>query len=130
MQSFLYKVPALNGTNAGQNTSKLILDCLNEGNIPLENFLPLTADTAPGMVGKNNVALAFLRWELKHLACLGCACHLINLPAQKRAACIPINIDDHVIDLYNYFERSHKQQEKFQNIHGKEMKKLLKHVST
>ena len=97
---FLYKVPVLSGDSTGQNISKLILDCLNEENIPLENCLSLSVDNALVMVEKNNGVLAFLRKEIKHLACVGCPCHLIKLTAQKGAACFPINIDDYLIDVY------------------------------
>ena len=104
IQSFLYKMPVLSGDSTGQNISKLILDYLNEENTPLENCLSLSVHNAPVMVGKNNGTLAFLRKEMKHLVCVECPCHLINLAAQKEATCFPINIDDYLISIIIFKE--------------------------
>ena len=95
--SFLYKLPVISGDITGQNFSKLILYCLNEENIPLENRLSLNVDNATVMVEKSNGVLAFLRKEIKHMSCVGCPCHLIKLVALKGATSFTINIDDYLI---------------------------------
>ena len=109
----------------GQNVSKLILDCLNEEHISFKNCFSLTVDNSPVMTGKSNGILAFLRKEIKHLACVGCPCHQIGWPKGS-------SILSHKYRwLFNWcILLFSSRQEKFQNMPDGEMKKLLNHVST
>lgn len=99
----------LAGDSTGENISKLILDALNWEKIPLENCIALSVDNANLMTGKRNGVFGFLKNDINHLACIGCPCHLVNLAAQKGAACLPINLDEYLIDIYYYFLRSSKK---------------------
>lgn len=64
---------------------------------------------------------------------VGCACHLMHLAASKAAKCVPVNVEDPLIDIYYYLEKSSKRKQSFKEMQIKyevPMKKILKHVST
>ena len=63
---------------------------------------------------------------------LGCARHLIHLTAGKAASALSIKVDELLIDVYYYLEKSSnrlQKLEKFQKLHSVEVHKILKHVS-
>lgn len=129
----LLSVPVLEGDGTGQNIAQLILNELKSYDIPLENCLSLGVDNAPVMVGMKAGVAGILKKEMPHLFVQGCLCHLINLAAEKSAACIPVKIEEYMIDIYYYLEKSAKRKEnlkKFQELYGSEIRKILKHVST
>ena len=60
-------------------------------------------------------------------------CHLINIAAEKGFANLPILIDECLVDIFYYLEKSTKRKEKlinFQKLHDIETKKIFKHVCT
>lgn len=133
VENNLLSLPTLIGSGTGENISNLILKELKKMNIPFENCLSFMADNAYVMQGKKIGAVAFLKQNNKNLISLGCACHLINLAAEKGAAALPVNIDDFLVDIFYYLEKSAKRKEslkQFQLLHDKETKKILKHVCT
>lgn len=74
-----------------------------------------------------------LKESHENIAIVGCCCHLINLAAQKGSACLPVNVDEVLVDVFYYLEKSSKRKDKlkaFQSLHDVEAKKILKHVST
>ena len=64
---------------------------------------------------------------------MGCACHLINLASEKGATTLPAKVDEILIDIYYYLEKSAKSKQTLQHLqalHDKEAKKILKHCTT
>ena len=64
---------------------------------------------------------------------LGCACHLIHLAAEKGAATLPYSVEDQLISIYYYLDKSSKRQKQLvalQKLHDTAVRKILKHVST
>lgn len=64
---------------------------------------------------------------------VGCPCHLINLSAEKAAACLPAKFDEVLLDIFYYLEKRAKRKDRlgeFQEIHSVETRKILKHVPT
>lgn len=109
------------------------MDTLKSKNIPLQNCIGLACDNAPVMIGTKNGVAAVLKESHENIAIVGCCCHLINLAAQKGSACLPVNVDEVLIDVFYYLEKSSKRKDKlkaFQSLHDVEAKKILKHVST
>ena len=52
---------------------------------------------------------------------------------EKGAACLPLNIDEFLVDIYYYIDKSSKRKETlqmFQEYYNGEIKKILKHVET
>lgn len=133
IETSLLSVPVLEGDATGQNIARLILDELKANSIPTENCLSLGADNAPVMIGKKAGVAAVLKNELPHLFVQGCLCHLIDLAAEKGASCLPVKVEEYIIDVYYYLEKSSKRKEKlqkFQELFDVETRKILKHVST
>lgn len=93
----------------------------------------MACDNAPVMIGSKNGVAAVLKESHENIAILGCCCHLINLAAQKGSACLPVNVDEALVDAYYYLEKSSKRKDKlraFQCLHDVECKKILKHINT
>ena len=64
---------------------------------------------------------------------LGCPCHLIDLAAEKAAAQLPVPIEELLVDVFFYLDKSSKRKQglkEFQDLCGVEMRKIVKHVST
>lgn len=132
-ETSLLSVPVLEGDSTGLNIAELILDVLISNDVPLENCLAFGADNAPVMMGTTAGVAGILSKKIPHLCVMGCSCHLLNLAAEKGAACLPVSIEEYLIDIYYYLEKSAKRKEKlknFQMLHNAECRKILKHVST
>ncbi|XP_063222953.1 uncharacterized protein LOC134531219 [Bacillus rossius redtenbacheri] len=131
--SRLLSLPVLQGDSTGRNIGGLVISELRRLNIPLENLIAFSADNAPAMLGHKNGVAAVLKECLAELVVVGCPCHLINLAAEKAAATLPCQIEDVLVDIYYFLEKSVKRKEKlqkFQVLHGKEARKILKHICT
>ena len=64
---------------------------------------------------------------------LGCPCHLIHLAAEKAAAQLPVSIEELLVDVFFYLDKSSKRKQglkEFQDLCGVEMRKIVKHGST
>lgn len=76
---------------------------------------------------------AVLKEAQDNLIVVGCPCHLINLAAEKGAACLPAKFDEVLVDIFYYLEKSAKRKDRlveFQGMHNTEVRKILKHVPT
>lgn len=131
--STVLSVPALLGDATGRNIGNLLVSQLEKHKVPIENCVAFCCDNAPVMIGPKNGVSAVLKEAQPNIFVLGCICHLINLAAEKAAARLPAKVDDLLIDVFYYLEKSIKRKErlqKFQNLHNKETNKILKHVCT
>ena len=57
----------------------------------------------------------------------------MHLAAQKGGRCLTYQLDDLLIDIFYYIDKSqlrHQAIERLQREHGLEVRKILKHVST
>jgi hypothetical protein len=133
VQSRILAVPVLKGNSTGENIANLILQTLERFAIPVSNCIGLVADNAPVMMGCKSGVFGILQQHQKDLINIGCSCHLLNLAAEKGASCLSLNVDELLIDIYYYLQKSSKRKEKlkvFQELHNSETKKILKHVCT
>lgn len=58
---------------------------------------------------------------------------MINLVAEKGVLCLPARVDEVLVDIFYYLEKSAKRKEalrQFQEIHDVEFRKILKYVPT
>lgn len=133
IESRLLALPVLEGNSTGVNIGNLLLHNLKDNGIPLSNCLALSADNAPVMVGEKNGVAGVLKNEINSLIVIGCPCHLIDLCSEKAASCFPVKIEEFLVDIFFYLEKSEKRKEKlkqFQKLYDTEVRKILKHVCT
>lgn len=65
-----------------------------------------------------------------HLA--GCPLHLVHIAARKAVECLP-PVDEILVDVYYYFNKSDKRKSGFQGtqqLNDVDQRKILKHVCT
>ena len=130
---FLLSILNLKEDATGSNIADLILSELKKFDIPISNCISLSTDNAPVMVGSKNGVAANLKKHNPNMHIMGCICHLINIAAEKGSASLPILIDEYLVDIFYYLEKSTKRKEKlikFQKLHDVETKKILKPVCT
>ena len=100
VETALLSVPVLEKDATGENIANLILEALKIAEVPFENCLALGVDNAPVMIGENAGVAGFLLKKMPHLFIQGCLCHLLNLAAEKGAACLGVNVEEYLIDIY------------------------------
>ena len=93
-------------------TAERLFDTLNavmeEHEIPWENVVGYTSDTANVMVGAHNSVLSRVRAKQPQVFSLGCLCHLSNLCAVAALKTLPVSVDDLLIDVFYHFKHSSK----------------------
>ena len=97
----------------------------NKRGILWHNYVAFCSDNASVMMGVHNGVVAHIVKQ--------CACHLIHLAAQKAAGELPVDIEDFLVDVYYYLEKStkrHQNLKKCRVLCGASTRKILKHVST
>ena len=117
----------------GKNIAYSILNLFEKLYIPLTNCIAFASDNAPVMVGEKSGVIHFLQEKNPYIISIGCNCHLINLAAQKVAAAIPADIEQTIIDIFYFLQKSNIRKENFkklQILHDTETRKILKHVPT
>ncbi|XP_067668324.1 uncharacterized protein [Haliotis asinina] len=85
------------------------------------------------MTGKKKGVFAFMLDKQPQLHLSGCPCHLIHLAAEKGASQLPFNIDEILVDIYYYLDKSSKRLSglgEWQKLYDVEHKTILRHVST
>ena len=71
------------------------------------------ADNASVMMGKCKGVAAFLVKKGPSLYILGCACHLIHLAAGKAASALTVKVDELLVDVYYYLDKSSNRAQNF-----------------
>ena len=79
--------------------------------ISWHNCVTFCSDNASVMMGVHNGVVAHIVKQCPSIAVIGCACHLIHLAAQKPAGELPVDIEDFLVDVYYYLEKSTKQHQ-------------------
>ena len=126
-------MPCLESSATGINIGNLILKSLEAFQIPITNCLALSCDNAPVMIGEKSGVITVLKKTNENICALGCCCHLINLAAEKGSASLPFKIDEILVDIYYYLEKSSNRKERLkelQKLCDNDVHKILKHVCT
>lgn len=132
VNSELLCVPICSGSSTGENIFLLMNKELESRNIPWENCLSLGCDNASVMTGHKKGVFAYVKEKQPSVFLSGCALHLVHIGAKKAATALP-PIDDLLIDIYYYFNKSDKRKAEFkgtQDMYDTQQKKMLKHVCT
>ena len=100
--------------------------------VPWTNCLAIGCDTANVMTGNKKGVFAYVKECHPNIYLAGCTLHLIHIAARHGANCLP-NVDELLIDIHYYFNKSDKRKKEFrgtQDLYSKDQKKMLKHVCT
>ena len=93
-------------SSTGENIFSLLDAELSSFGIPWQNCVCFAADNASVMMGKTKGVAAFLLKKAPSLYILGCACHLIHLAAAKAASALTVKVDELLVDVYYYLDKS------------------------
>ncbi|KAK0050591.1 hypothetical protein Bpfe_019928 [Biomphalaria pfeifferi] len=133
VNSDLLSIPVCEGSATGENIFNLLHAEISAHKIPWTNCLSFGADNAPVMVGKDKGVLGYMAKQHSNIFMSGSACHLVHIAAEKAASCLPLSIDQLLIDVYYYLDTSSKRQGAFKDmqlLHEVKQNKILKHVCT
>ena len=117
----------------GNISFELMDNELTKWDIPWDNCLSFGADNASVMQGLGKGLAGFIKRKNSAIYMLGCPCHLIHLAAEKAASQLPVSVEDLLVDVFYYLDKSSKRKQElkhFQELCGVEMRKIVKHVST
>ena len=101
--------------------------------IPWANCVSFSCDNASVMTGVHKGVAAFLKSYNPELLLIGCSCHLLHLAAEKAAATLPVSVDELLVDVFYYFDKSAKRKDElkqFQELCSQPYRKILKHICT
>ena len=77
--------------------------------VPWFNCLAIGCDNAAVMTGHTKGVYGRMKEVQPNLHLAGCPCHLIHRAAQKGASELPFSIDEILVDLYYYLDKSSKR---------------------
>ena len=126
-------MPECDVASTGENIFKLIDSELEKRDISWDNCMSFGADNAMVMQGLKEGTAGYINKKNSAVYVLGCPCHLIHLAAEKAAAQLPVPIEELLVDVFFYLDKSSKRKQglkEFQDLCGVEMRKIVKHVST
>lgn len=132
VNSELLSIPVCSEAATGQNIFNLMDKDLKDRNVTWENCLSMGSDNASVMTGRRKGVYAYVKEKQPTVYLSGCVLHLIHISAKKAADALP-SIDDVLIDIYYYFNKSDSRKLSFkgcQDLYDLEQKRMLKHVCT
>ena len=132
VHSELLSLPVCTEASTGENIFLLLDKELESRSIPWENCLALGCDNASVMTGHKKGVFAFVKAKQSQVFLTGCTFHLVLSGARKAAEALP-GIDEVLIDVFYYFNKSDKRKSDFrgtQDLYDTEQKRMLKHVCT
>ncbi|XP_070209689.1 protein FAM200C-like [Littorina saxatilis] len=132
VESQMLALTVCNGPATGENIANLLKAELASNLIPWTNCLSLGSDNAPVMTGQNKGVFAFLKQKQPEIYLSGCTLHMVHNAVKKGMKHLP-SIEEALIDIFYYFEKSSDRQQRFkgtQALYDTGMQKLIKHVST
>ena len=133
VKEVLYSLPECKQSCTGENIFKLVDGELTKANIPWQNCIGFSADNASVMMGRKKGVASFVLEKNKDCMIVGCPCHMVHNAAEKAAKTLPLAVDDFLIDIYYYLDKSSKRYlslQSWQSLCDTEVQKILKHVST
>ena len=83
------------------------------------------------MTGVHKGVAAYIHKQNSNVYIMGCPCHLMHLTAQKACKMLSVQVDELLIDIFYYVDKSSKRHQavrKFQNLCEIEVHKILKHA--
>jgi hypothetical protein len=105
IDSELLSIPVCTEASTGENIFKLIDNDVMSRDIPWRNCLALGSDNASVMTGQHKGVYSFMKKKQPEIYLSGCVLHLVHISAKKAAGALP-SVDDVLIDVYYYFNKS------------------------
>ena len=133
VEQVLHSLPACKSDSTGENIFKLLEKELEKDGIPWSNCIAFGSDNASVMMGSKKGVMSYVLKKNASCKIIGCPCHMIHNTAQKAAKSMPLTVDEFLVDIFYYLDKSHKR---LKNLKAKQVmcdaenKKILKHVST
>ncbi|CAM4720294.1 unnamed protein product [Leuciscus chuanchicus] len=119
--------------STGEGIYNLIDQELNKRKIPWGNCVSFSADNASVMQGLRKGVAAFIKSQNPQIYMVGCACHLMHIAAEKAARSLCIDIEDMLIVIYYYLDKSSKRKALLRDVQmlcDTDVRKILKLSST
>jgi len=129
----LLAVSNLTKDSTGENIADLIVETMASHKIPWKNCIAFSSDNASVITGRFKGCITYLKKLQPSVAFVGCPCHLIHIGPDKAARMLPLSVEDLLIDLYHYLDKSSKRIQtlrEFQELCNIETRKILRHVCT
>lgn len=117
---------------SGENIFGLVEAELKSRDIPWSNCIALGSDNANVMIGHKKGVFAYMKEKQPNLYLSGCPLHLIHIAAKKAADVLPA-VDDLLVDVYYFFNKSDKRKSEFRDVQDLcdlDQKRMIKHVCT
>jgi hypothetical protein len=119
--------------STGENIFNLVDGELNKYRLSWKHCMSFCSDNAAVMMGHKKGVAAFVTGKNENTFINGCACHLIHLAARKASSMLNTKVDELLIDIFYYLDKSskrHKTLKEFQGLHGADVSSILKHCTT
>ncbi len=133
VEQALLSMPSCEEDSTGENIFKLMDNELTRNKIPWENCLAFGADNASVMLGAKKGVAAFITKKNPSIYVVGCPCHMLHNTAKKAATALPVSMDEFLIDIYYYLDKSKKRMQSvktLQKLCDKPTRKIIKHCVT
>lgn len=119
--------------NTGQGIFSVIDKEFISLGISWDNCIAFSSDNANTMIGVNKGVFSFCNTKNPSMILQGCSCHLIHLAAQKASSQLCVNIEQFLVQIFYFLEKSSKRLNTlkvYQELCGTKSHKILKCVST
>ena len=123
-------------TTSGEDCGKaaVFVNAMHEkfqnDSVPWMNAVSLSVDNTNSMIGRNNSIAPRCKARNPNIFVAGCLCHLADIAATEGNG---LNVENVLIDLYYWFDKSSKQKGKlleYFEFCDQEYQNILKHVFT
>ena len=119
--------------STGNGIFQTINNELTSRRIKWNNCIAIGSDNASVMSGAHRGFISYIQKSQPTVYFAGCPCHLIHIAAEKAAKILPVSIEELLIDIYYYLDKSTKRNHNlkhFQQLCGTDVRKILKYCST
>lgn len=126
-------VPECVNECTGENIYNLIHSSFIDNSLSYDNLLAVSVDNTNVMVGSKKGVYGRIMNNNSNIFLGGCLCHLINLAIKYAAAKLEAKVDELLIDIFYYLEKSHNRKhnlKSYQEFCCIEQLKVLKHCCT
>ena len=93
----------------------MIIETLNNYNIPHNNMIGFAADGTNSMMGEHNSVSSRLRRFIPKIVIFKCVCHSLHIAASEAAKKLPKICEDVVKNIYSHFSASAKRVREFED---------------
>ena len=108
---FFDLLPTHDGSADGIYSS--LKQSFTEKDIPMDNVIGYSSDTANVMFGERNSVVGLLKKDCPHVVTIRCSCHMIHLCASYACKKLSISLEDMLRNIHAHFSRSSQRIKNF-----------------